>query len=193
MSNVRSLQQDGLPRAHANQSNIDNPVVFFDITMGGTASGRVVFELYADKCPRTAENFRQLCTGELLKNGIPVGYKNTSFFRIIKGFMVQGGDVENNNGTGRTSIFGPTFQDENFTLKHAAPFLLSMANSGPDTNGSQFFITLDKCEWLDNKHVVFGSVIAGHEVVSKMGNVNTNAAQNNRPTLAVVVANCGQL
>jgi len=187
------LNKEGLPRAHPNQSNIDNPVVFFDITIGGVESGRVVMELFADRCPRTAENFRQFCTGEFKKNDVATGYKNTRFFRVINGFMAQGGDIENNDGTGRLSIYGPMFDDENFALKHAGAFMLSMANSGPDTNGSQFFITLGACEWLDGKHVVFGTVIDGRAILTKINNSPVIKAQNHKPTLPVVVSNCGQL
>lgn len=136
-----------------------NPVVFFDVTMGGQAVGRIKMELFADVCPKTAENFRQFCTGEHKKGHFPVGYKGCPFHRIIKGFMIQGGDFVHQNGTGRYSIYGDSFEDENFTLKHTGPGLLSMANSGVNTNGCQFFITVAKCDWLDGKHVVFGKVL----------------------------------
>ena len=136
-----------------------NPIVFFDVTMGGQAIGRIKMELFADICPKTAENFRQLCTGEHKKGHFPVGYKGCPFHRIIKGFMIQGGDFVHQNGSGRYSIYGDSFEDENFTLKHTGPGLLSMANSGVNTNGCQFFITVAKCDWLDGKHVVFGKVL----------------------------------
>jgi cyclophilin family peptidyl-prolyl cis-trans isomerase len=116
-----------------------NPVVFFDISIAGVSAGRIKIELFADVCPRTAENFRQFCTGEFKKSNLPVGYKGCPFHRIIKGFMIQGGDFENSDGTGRFSIYGNSFADENFTLRHTGPGLLSMANSGPNTNGCQFF------------------------------------------------------
>jgi peptidyl-prolyl isomerase H (cyclophilin H) len=136
-----------------------NPVVFFDVSIGGMPAGRIKIELFADVCPKTAENFRQLCTGEHKKSSLAVGYKSCPFHRIIKGFMIQGGDFVNKDGTGRYSIYGDSFPDENFVLQHTGPGLLSMANSGPNTNGSQFFITCAKCDWLDGKHVVFGKVI----------------------------------
>ncbi|KAI5063250.1 hypothetical protein GOP47_0021797 [Adiantum capillus-veneris] len=144
---------------HLRTQNAKNPVVFFDITIGGVPAGRIKMELFADIAPRTAENFRQLCTGEFRKANIPVGYKGCSFHRVIKDFMVQGGDFVKGDGTGCISIYGTRFDDENFQAKHTGPGLLSMANSGPNTNGCQFFLTCAKCDWLDNKHVVFGSPI----------------------------------
>ncbi|XP_060708224.1 peptidyl-prolyl cis-trans isomerase H isoform X1 [Hemiscyllium ocellatum] len=137
------------------QSNPNNPVVFFDITIGGQEVGRMKIELFADVVPRVAENVRQFCTGEFRKDGVPIGYKGSTFHRIIKDFMIQGGDFVNGDGTGVCSIYRGPFADENFKLKHNAPGLLSMANSGPNTNGCQFFITCSKCDWLDGKHVVF--------------------------------------
>ncbi|KAJ3123942.1 hypothetical protein HK098_001531 [Nowakowskiella sp. JEL0407] len=169
----------------------DNPVVFFDITIGGQPAGRLKMELFADVVPKTAENFRQLCTGEYLKNGIPQGYKNTHFHRIIKDFMIQSGDFLNNDGTGTFSIYGETFADENFTLKHSGPGLLSMANQGPNTNGCQFFLTCAKCEWLDGKHVVFGRLVDGLLTLRKIENVPTGP--NNRPKVPVLIAECGEM
>jgi len=169
-----------------------NPVVFFDVVVGSTPLGRILVELFADVCPKTAENFRQFCTGEHRRNGIPQGYKGATFHRVIKDFMIQGGDFVNNDGTGVTSIYGPgPFEDENFKLRHDAPGLLSMANSGKDTNGCQFFITCAKCDFLDKKHVVFGRVIDGLLVVRKIENVPTGA--NNRPKIKVEIAQCGQM
>ncbi|XP_069802573.1 peptidyl-prolyl cis-trans isomerase H [Dendropsophus ebraccatus] len=172
-------------------SNTNNPIVFFDISIGGQEVGRMKIELFADVVPKTAENFRQFCTGEFRKDGVPIGYKGSTFHRVIKDFMIQGGDFVNGDGTGVASIYRGPFTDENFKLKHSAPGLLSMANSGPGTNGCQFFITCSKCDWLDGKHVVFGKVIDGLLVMRKIENVPTGP--NNKPKLPVVIAQCGEM
>lgn len=164
---------------------MSKPRVFFDITCNGSPLGRVVFELESEVCPKTAENFRALCTGE---KGLT--FKESGFHRIIPNFMCQGGDFTNHNGTGGRSIYGEKFADENFKLKHTEPFLLSMANAGPNTNGSQFFITTVKCPWLDGKHVVFGRVVEGQDVVKKM---EAQGTESGRPKSKVAIANCGQL
>eukprot|EP00126_Sphaerothecum_destruens_P014943 Sdes_comp8841_c0_seq1m229 len=174
--------------------NADNPVVFFDISIAGQSSGRVIMELFSHIVPKTAENFRQFCTGEFKdKNtGTPLGYKASTFHRIIKDFMIQGGDFVNADGTGKISIYGESFADENFRVKHSEAGLLSMANSGPATNGCQFFITCQKAEFLDGKHVVFGRVVDGMLVVRKVENIPTGGA-GNKPTMSVVITECGQM
>ncbi|KAM9785785.1 peptidyl-prolyl cis-trans isomerase H [Neosynchiropus ocellatus] len=173
------------------QTNMTNPVVFLDIMIGGQDAGRLKIELFADIVPKTAENFRQFCTGEFRKDGVPIGYKGATFHRLIKDFMIQGGDFVNGDGTGVCSIYRGPFADENFLLKHNGPGLLSMANSGPGTNGCQFFITCAKCDFLDGKHVVFGKVIDGLLTMRKIENVPTGP--NNKPKLPVVITMCGEL
>merc|ERR1712183_443646 len=143
--------------------------VYFDITIDGKDAGRIVMGLYGGDVPKTAENFRALCTGEkgMGKSGKPLHYKGSGFHRVIPGFMLQGGDFTNGDGTGGESIYGEKFADENFKSKHTQKYLLSMANAGPGTNGSQFFITTAKTPWLDGKHVVFGRVLKGKEIARK--------------------------
>ncbi|KAI9789116.1 MAG: peptidyl-prolyl cis-trans isomerase cpr6 [Peltula sp. TS41687] len=177
----------------AQTSSNDRPRVFFDIQIEGRNAGRIVFELYNDIVPKTAENFRALCTGEKGKGkaGVPLHYKGSTFHRIIKQFMIQGGDFTQGNGTGGESIYGEKFDDENFEVKHEKPFLLSMANAGPGTNGSQFFITTVPTLHLDDKHVVFGEVLSGKGVVRKIENLPTQSGD--KPQKEAKISDCGQL
>ncbi|XP_051505832.1 peptidyl-prolyl cis-trans isomerase D-like isoform X2 [Myxocyprinus asiaticus] len=164
------------PTPVAKPGNPDNPRVFFDVDIGGETVGRIVFEVFADVVPKTAENFRALCTGEKgigQSTGKPLHFKGCRFHRIIKQFMIQGGDFSNQNGTGGESIYGDKFEDENFHYKHDREGLLSMANAGPNTNGSQFFITTVPTPHLDGKHVVFGQVLKGMGVVKMLEEMET--------------------
>jgi len=171
---------------------MSRPRVYFDVSIGNKAAGRIIMELFADIVPKTAENFRALCTGEkgMGKQGKALHFKSSKFHRIIPNFMCQGGDFTRGNGTGGESIYGEKFPDENFKEKHTGAGILSMANAGPNTNGSQFFLCTVKTEWLDGKHVVFGKVVDGLDVVKKMEEQGT---QSGKPKVDVTIADCGQL
>lgn len=166
--------------------------VFFDIEIDGVYEGRIVFGLFGKTVPKTAENFRALCTGEngVGRSGKPLHYKGSIFHRIIPNFMIQGGDFTNFNGTGGESIYGNKFNDENFVIKHSEPGLLSMANAGPNTNGSQFFITTVVTSWLDGRHTVFGKVLDGMDLVKKIERVGS---QSGTPSKRVSIKDSGEL
>jgi len=158
--------------------------IFFNIAINGKHENRTIeFKLYDEKVPKTATNFRELATGA---HGF--GYKDSSFHRVIPNFMLQGGDFTRHNGTGGKSIYGEKFADENFDISHTKPGLLSMANAGPNTNGSQFFITTAETRWLDKKHVVFGEVVKGMEVVREIENLGSASGQ---PRAKVTITECG--
>ena len=174
---------------------MSNPKVFFDMTIGGAAAGRIEMELYADVVPKTAENFRALCTGEKGqgKSGKALHFKASGFHRVIPGFMCQGGDFTRGNGTGGESIYGEKFADESFAGKagkHTGFGCLSMANAGPNTNGSQFFLCTADTQWLDGKHVVFGNVISGQDTLRAIEKVGS---QSGACSKAVGIADCGQI
>jgi peptidylprolyl isomerase len=168
------------------------PKTFFDVSINGDTVGRIIFELFADVLPKTSENFRALCTGEKGNGraGRPLCFKGTPFHRIIPNFMIQGGDITRGNGRGGESIYGPRFDDEDFTFLHDKPGLLSMANAGPDTNSSQFFITTVPCGWLDGRHVVFGKVLDGMDVVKE---IEKKGTLSGRPTARCRIEDCGVL
>merc|ERR1712051_1068177 len=161
------------------------PKVYFEMSANGEKLGRIVMELRSDVVPKTAENFRALCTGE---KGF--GFKQSGFHRVIPQFMCQGGDFTNHNGTGGKSIYGRKFRDENFQLQHTGAGTLSMANSGPNPNGSQFFLTVEKTDWLDGKHVVFGNVVSGLNVVKK---IEKFGSKSGKPSEKITITGCGEL
>jgi len=169
------------------------PKVWFDISIAGTKAGRLNFVLFSDITPICAENFRCLCTGEkgVGKSGKNLHYKGSSFHRIIPQFMLQGGDFTSGDGRGGESIYGSKFKDENFKLKHDKVGLLSMANAGKDTNGSQFFITTVLCSWLDGKHTVFGQ-IADEESWALVQKIEGLGSDSGAPKKKVTIDDCGE-
>ena len=159
-------------------------LVYFEIGINGKSIGKIMMLLFSDVVPKTCQNFRTLCVN---KNNL--SYRGCPFHRIVRDFMIQGGDFTNENGTGGMSIYGEKFQDENFDLIHDQPYLLSMANSGPNTNGSQFFITTKETPWLDGKHVVFGKVVDGHKIIDILNEVNTG--MSDKPDDDIRILDCG--
>ena len=163
---------------------------YFDINIDEKYIGRVIFQLFDENVPKTCKNFRHLCAKGLINKEKP-SYQETTFHRVIKDFMVQGGDITNGNGTGGYSIYGKNFNDENFDLTHNQPGILSMANAGPDTNNSQFFILLKEAPWLDNKHVVFGIISSGFNVIKEIESLEMD--ENDKPIKDVYISKCGLL
>lgn len=180
------------PEKTSEYSDPNNPYVYFDIQIGDSKPERIEFELFKNLVPKTVENFRALCTGEkgIGNSGKPLHFKGCLFHRLIKDFMIQGGDFTNGDGTGGESIYGEKFEDENFKAKHTDRGLLSMANAGKNTNGSQFFITFKKTNWLDNLHVVFGRVSKNMELLKKFEAVET---ENDKPVNDIVIVDCGEI
>jgi peptidylprolyl isomerase len=167
------------------------PLVYLEISINGAIEGKLVFEMQIDVAPKTCENFVKICTGDsgvLTPKGKDLSYAGTRLHRIVPGFLCQGGDIMKQSGKGGWSIYGPTFDDENFILKHASPGLLSMANHGPNTNNSQFFITFSPCPSLDGKHTVFGKLLEGDKLLQKIQNQGT---ANGKPRTKVIIEKSG--
>ncbi len=164
--------------------------VYFDVQIGNEKQGKIVMQLFDDEVPKTCKNFRTLCCKNILNNSSKPSFVNTKFHRVIPNFMIQGGDITRGDGTGGYSIYGENFADESFELKHNQPGLLSMANAGPNTNNSQFFITTEATPWLDNKHVVFGIVLQGFDIVRKIENIERNQ-ENDSPLVTCKIIDSG--
>ncbi len=192
MTKYSAYLTGALLTAVAAQAFAENPRVAMEVTIDGEPAGTVSLELFADVVPKTAENFRALCTGEKGEgqSGVELSYAGSPFHRIIPGFMIQGGDFTRGNGTGGESIYGEKFPDENFDLRHREAGTLSMANAGPNSNGSQFFITVASTPWLDGRHVVFGKVIDGMDVVRAM---EAQGTRSGRTKSEVILARCRQI
>jgi cyclophilin family peptidyl-prolyl cis-trans isomerase len=186
-----NINETDIKENESNNTNIDDRTLnpYFDISINGIHEGRVIIELFDDIVPLTCKNFRALCSQGLFDKSKP-SYQDSIFHRVIKDFMIQGGDFTTGDGTGGFSIYGDKFPDENFELKHNQPGILSMANSGPNTNSSQFFITTKETPWLDNKHVVFGIVLKGFNIIQKIENLETN---NDKPIYEVKIIKSGLL
>ena len=171
-------------------TSLDKGNPYFIVSIGNNVVGKIKFELFDEEAPKTCKNFRHLCTKSLLNNSYP-DYQGSIFHRVIKDFMLQGGDITNFDGTGGLSMYGVKFDDENLETEHNQPGLLCMANSGPNTNNSQFFVTLKKTPWLDNKHVVFGIIISGFDLVGKIENVEVD--EKSKPLNDITITKCGLL
>lgn len=187
-SNNNNKPLENIPKPINFEDTNLNP--YFDIKIGDDPPERVVFQLFDEEVPKTCKNFRYLCSNGIFNKDKP-SYQDTSFHRVIKDFMLQGGDITRGDGTGGYSIYGEEFEDENFNLTHNQPGMLSMANAGPNTNNSQFFITLKKTPWLDNKHVVFGIVISGFDTLKKIEILETDS--KDKPLKDVIIVKSGLL